>query len=370
MVDMDKAYQDRARPAARLTSRTAKEKGAALIITFIFMVSLTIITSAYLFMVTYGTRNVNAQVNNAKAVYLADAGLNKAVWYLTNTAPDGSTDGSWRTTAYPAVAGANPTDPQQESLGSGVYVMWVETSGSNIMVTARGTVNNIARTVRETVTLTAGVPEAFNYAQFSVDNIDFDDSDGTVTGNIASGDNVDNESGMTITGTVTEDSTVAMPTADLASYAAIATTTVTGNRTFTAGTYSGIWYVSGNATLRDGVTFNGTLIAGGNIVLTNVDNFTSTPTSNYPALVAGGDVRGDNMTEANITGLIFAADDITIDDGEDNTVNGSLISGDDFSIQDGADWSITYDADLASNPPPYFSDGSAGSATGNNWKEI
>lgn len=368
MFEMDKAHQDR--PAADLVSPTVNEKGAVLIITFIFMISLTIVTAAYLFMVTYGTRNVNAQVNNAKAVYLADAGLNKAVWYLTNTAPDGSTNGSWRTTAYPAAAGSNPTDPQQESLGSGTYIMWVETSGSNIRVTARGTVNNIVRTIQETIILTAGVPAAFYYAQFSADDIDYDDSDGIITGNIAAGDNINNESGMTITGTVTEDSTVAMPTVDLASYAAIATTTVTGNRTFNAGTYSGIWYVSGNATIRDDVMFNGTLIAGGNIVLTNADNFTSTPTSNYPALVANTDINGNNMTEANISGLLFAGDDINMDDGEDNTINGSLIAGDKTSMEDGDDWTITYDADLASNPPPYFTGGGVIGATGNNWKEI
>ena len=53
-------------------------KGVALIITFIFMVSLVIIAAAYLFMVSCDTRNVSAQINNDKALYLADAGLNKA----------------------------------------------------------------------------------------------------------------------------------------------------------------------------------------------------------------------------------------------------------------------------------------------------
>lgn len=70
------------------------KKGVALILTFIFMISLVIITGAYVFMVTYGIRNVNAQINNVNAIYLAEAGLNKAIWYLINTAPDGSTDAS------------------------------------------------------------------------------------------------------------------------------------------------------------------------------------------------------------------------------------------------------------------------------------
>lgn len=136
--------------------RSTKRKGIALILTFIFMVALAIITAAYLFMVTYGTRSVNAQINNSTAFYLAEAGINKAVWYLMNTAPDGSTDGSWRTTAYAASPGPNPTDPQEDSLGNGTYTLWVETSGSNILITGRGRMNNIQRTVQQEVELSGG----------------------------------------------------------------------------------------------------------------------------------------------------------------------------------------------------------------------
>ncbi|MBN1870631.1 MAG: pilus assembly PilX N-terminal domain-containing protein [Candidatus Omnitrophica bacterium] len=346
-----------------------REKGIALILTLIFMVSLVIIVAAYLFMVTYDTRNAGAQFNNDKALYLADAGLNKAVWYLTNTAPDGSTDGSWRTTAYPANPGANPTDPQQESLGDGTYTIWVETSGSDIIVTAQGTVGNIVRTVRETMTLASGVPEAFNYVHFSGGKIDFKDSSGTVNGNLAAAVTVDNEGGITINGTITEGSSVPVPSVDLASYAAIAGTTVIGNRTFTSGTYNGIWYVDGRATINDNVTFNGTIIATGNIVLTNTDNFMSNPASNYPALVSGGRITGNKLATSTINGLLFAATSIDIDQGSNNTVNGSLISAGNIGLTKGSGWSITYDSDLADNPPPYFSAGS-GSASGDGWQEI
>lgn len=346
-------------------------RGVVLLLTFIFMISLTIVASSYIFMVTTRVKSESRKsitsVISLKAIYLAEAALNHAVYYLTNTAPDDSTDGSWRTTAYPAAPGAGNTDPQQKSLGSGTYTMWVETSGSDIQVTARGTVAGTERIIREIITLSNAVPAAFDYAQYSDGDIEFNNADGTVTGDIATTGTVDNESGMTITGTITESSMVAAPTVATSSYEAIADTTISGNHTFSAGTYSGIYYVDGKVTINDNVTFNGTIVATGNIVLTNTDNFTSTPTSNYPALVSDATITGSQMGSATINGLVFAATSINLPRGTGNTINGSLLSGGDIDLNRGTSWVITYDSDLASDPPPYFTEGNA---TGANWTEI
>ena len=348
---------------------TADKKGVALVLTFIFMTSLIVVVGAYLFMVSYDTRHAATQGNNVKALYLAESAVNHAVYYLTNTAPDGSIDGSWRTTAYPAAAGSNPTDPQQRSLGDGTYTMWVETSGSDVLVTGRGTVAGINRTIQETITIASGDIEAFDYAQYSGDDIEFNGASGTVTGNIAAVGTVDNEGGMTITGSITESSGVIAPAVDTSEYQAIATTTVSGNYTFSAGTYSGIYYIDGRATINDNVTVNGTIVATDNIVLTNTDNFRANPTGDYPALVSDATITGNRMGTAIINGLVFAAASISLPRGTNNTVNGSLISAGDIDLNSGTGWAITYDADLASDPPPYFSAGTGGT-TGDGWVEL
>jgi hypothetical protein len=126
------------------------EKGVALIFTFIVMATLTLSVMGYLSFVRYSTKNAGIQKSDHQAIYLAEAGLHKAIWYLRNTAPDGSTDGSWRTTGYPADPGAGPTDPQEESLADGTYTMWVEASDDNIQITSRGAMNNAERVVRQT----------------------------------------------------------------------------------------------------------------------------------------------------------------------------------------------------------------------------
>ncbi len=147
---------------------TYGKKGAVLLFTLMVMITLTSVVGAYLGFVQYSTRSTGAQIADSQAIYLAEAGLHKAVWYLLNTAPDSSTDGSWRTTAYPAEAGPDPNDPQQESLGEGTYTIWVEDSASNVKITARGTAGDLSRTIEQTVTVDSGWTEII-YDEFESD---------------------------------------------------------------------------------------------------------------------------------------------------------------------------------------------------------
>ena len=125
------------------------DKGSVLIWTFLFMMTSAALTVAYLSMIRYDTILTNSRSNSAHALYIAEAGLNKAAWYLLNTAPDDSTDGSWRTLAYPAPAGDGPDDPQEESFGGGSYTMWVQNLNGNIQITSSGVYNGNTRTVHQ-----------------------------------------------------------------------------------------------------------------------------------------------------------------------------------------------------------------------------
>jgi hypothetical protein len=324
----------------KLSSPLKNQKGAVLLLTFIIMVSLTTIAIAYVSLVTYNTKNVGGQNNNKKAFYLAMSGLNKAVHYVVNTAPDSSTDGSWRTTAYPAAPGVGNTDPQQENLGEGTYTMWVETP----------------------------IPPAFDYAMYSGNNIDFQKSSSTtITGDIALVGSLKNEKAVTITGTTTESSTVVFPTVDNASYKGIASVgqDISGDKTFTAGTYSGIWYIDGDVIIEDNVTINGTVVATGSIKPQTITvkkkeekdpivDLAVSPTDSYPALVSTGDIDLEEMSDSTITGLVFSGGKIILNDCSNCTFTGSLVASNDIEPQSLNDVTITYDSDITSNPPPYF----------------
>ena len=116
-------------------------KGSVLILTFLFMITAVVLTLAYLSMVRYDTVLVNGRANGRHAFYIAEAGLNKAAWYLLNTAPDNTTNGSWRTSSYPTPPGLGPNDPQQESFGGGSYTIWVQNVAGAIEITSSGVYN-------------------------------------------------------------------------------------------------------------------------------------------------------------------------------------------------------------------------------------
>ncbi|MFH0779397.1 MAG: hypothetical protein V1928_00890 [Parcubacteria group bacterium] len=190
---------------------------------------------------------------------------------------------------------------------------------------------------------------------YSGDNANFSGSTGAITGNITVANNF-NAGSMSVNGTVTQNGTVDMPTVDFDSYKAIADHVINNNYSFAAGnTYEGIWYVKGDATLNSNITFNGTLVATRHITLENKNSITITPTGAYPALLAGDDIHANHLSSSTINGLMFAVHDFEIEYGTNLTINGSLMTGHNMNAKNSSGFNITYDQDLKTTPPPYFS---------------
>jgi cytoskeletal protein CcmA (bactofilin family) len=331
------------------------EKGAVLLLTFVVMVTLCAIAISFLYMISVQTRGSGYDIVSSKALWLAEAGIQQVLYRLKN-------DANYRN---------NPT-AVNGTLGDGTYSVSVSKNGSTYTLTSTGTVNSLNRKVEQTAVSAGAVPEAFNYAQHSGGDIDFKNSTGAITGNISAADEVKNEGGMTINGTITENSSVVNPSVDFTSYSAIADNTVNGNKTFQANrTYSGIWYVDGKATIANNVTINGSIIATGNIVLQNSKGITINPTSPYPALVSAGDINGNKLQNSSINGLVYAGEDITFNQSKNNTFNGTLIADEYISIQNSSNLTIIYNPNIQSNPPPYFSGGGSVTITPQkDWNEV
>jgi hypothetical protein len=92
--------------------RLAK-KGAVLLFTFIIMASITAITVVFLYMISTQTKAMGYDIAGSKALWLAEAGLQKAIWNLMTPAAGGGQGEDW------ATAGTT------ESLGAGSYTMVV-----------------------------------------------------------------------------------------------------------------------------------------------------------------------------------------------------------------------------------------------------
>ena len=90
------------------------EKGATLLFTLMAMIVLASMVVAYLGFVQSSTKSTGAQILDSQAVYLAEAGLQKAIWNLMRIAANGGQGENWTTVGT------------TESLGEGSYTMVVE----------------------------------------------------------------------------------------------------------------------------------------------------------------------------------------------------------------------------------------------------
>ena len=75
------------------------------------MLTLTAIVTGLLYMISIQTKGIGWDIPSSKAVWLAEAGLQKAIWNLKTPAGSGGHGESWTTTGT------------SESLGSGTYTM-------------------------------------------------------------------------------------------------------------------------------------------------------------------------------------------------------------------------------------------------------
>lgn len=354
---------------------TKYEKGAVLLFTLMVMIALTSVVGAYLGFVQSSTRSTGAQIEDSQAIYLADAGVNQAIWYLNNTAPDGSGDYSWRTTAYPAAPGPDPNDPQQESFGNGTFTIWVQDLRSNIQIYARGTVGELSRIIIQTIVTTSRILDRSVHADLA--HLKLSNSSGTINGNVSCFTSVLPDplpAGLTITGDVVQgaDQVKVNPDLILDSYYTIAAAAdqVVANKTFANAMYTGIWYITSQATIGDNARIEGSVICEKSIVFDGkadnvfIDPTLFDPTQNYPALYAGTDITSTDtgapeqrigLQNSTINGLIFAENNITFDYLSNSTFNGTIVSGNNIQMEYGSNISINFNEDIFTPMPPGFS---------------
>jgi hypothetical protein len=185
---------------------------------------------------------------------------------------------------------------------------------------------------------------------------------------------------MTITGTVTDrdDGQDKVNPAitfsvyyDLANDLGQLVATKGGNKTFdsSGSPYTGIWYMTGKATIESNVTINGSIIAKGTIDFKNSGNRNAenviinpkayAPAQNYPALVSGSSITGTDksglgLKDSTITGLILADNNITFGYLSGTTFNGTILAGNNISMENASSFTVNYDADIFTPMPLGF----------------
>ena len=344
---------------------TGNQKGIVLILTFIIMTTLTVITTSFLYMTSIQLKNKGYDVVSQKALWLADAGMQKAFYTLKN-------DTNFQNIPY-AISG---------SLGSGTYSVSTVKNSSTYTFTSTGTVSNLSRQISETAVLTSSALSSAIHSDAA--SIDFDDSSGTVNGNIEAKNHISDYEDMTINGTITEGITQINPALDFNSYKTIAQGQgkyYTSNLTFSSGTYSGVYYTTKKVTIGNNAVINGSIFAEGYIEFANqATNITISPTNNYPAIASQGNISTKasgspkiGLQASIINGLIYAGNNITLDYLKNNvTINGTIIADNNIDIEDGSNFTINYNAGIFTPMPPGFtySGGSVTVIPQKDWNEI
>jgi Tfp pilus assembly protein PilX len=115
------------------------EKGAVLLFTLMVMIGLTSVVGAYLGFVQYSTRSTGAQISDSQAIYLAEAGLQKAVWNILTPVPKGG----W------GKFGAGQSRSEEASFGAGTYSVTASRTGNTYTINSTGTVEGLSRSLQQ-----------------------------------------------------------------------------------------------------------------------------------------------------------------------------------------------------------------------------
>ena len=127
-----------------------------LLLTFLLLTGLSAVVGSLSFLTVTEIKNVSYTANRTRALYIAEAGMQKAMWELSTPVAYGGQGINWR------------TDNFTESFGGGSYTLRISDTGSlgQLIVTSEGTSRGITRILEARYGTKYVLPPPFNYALF------------------------------------------------------------------------------------------------------------------------------------------------------------------------------------------------------------
>lgn len=300
-----------------------KQKGN-LLLTFILLTSISAVILSFIYIIIGRTRDIGYEINRSKSFYIAQAGLNKAIWYLITPTGIGGKGNSWRT------AGST------EGYAGGQYTMIVQDGPSqSIVITSTGEINSVSRTLQEKIS-SSSLPLAFNYALYGNGNVTLR-SNTMVKGDLFANGNIsaplENHptgesyvtSGHTVNGVpgTVPDPIPPMPTLNTSYYdqqIATARTYPSGNQNISDMDLGGATiYVNGNANISGNITGGGSIIAVGT---TSINGATISSNTN---IISNREIHLSSNTNIQSNSVLYSPDEISI--SGNSRISGSVLSG-------------------------------------------
>jgi len=283
-----------------------------ILLTFVMMMAFSMIVFAFITFIGFRIKESGNRVSEIESFYVAEAGLNKAIWYLGTSTGSGGKGLDWRTTGT------------YEAYGWGSFSLIVQTSTvtGEVLIVSTGEVTGIRKTVSQVVA-TGGYPSAFDYAVFNNGSLNLSgnaeiNGDVFVNGNTVfsgsatvangyayhpAGDTVSGHGTYTDGGT--PDPVPSFPSLDTSYYSGQITTAQdqsAGNQTYNNTTVNlggGTVYVNGDINVSGTTTFNGP----GVVVASGAINFSgNTYTSGGVRFISAGtlSISGNQYTQDSL----------------------------------------------------------------------
>jgi uncharacterized membrane protein/cytoskeletal protein CcmA (bactofilin family) len=352
------------------------QKGMALITTLIFIFVLVSFSVALLIMTSNDSKLSTLHRESTSAFYMAETGVDKALWYLNTPTGQGGNGIDWRTTS-PLI---HPSSTASEHYEVTVVTTTPPSSGVAEVITVKsigkvlgeGKYDKGTRIVE--VTLEEGVAPSegavYNYALMTFG----EDSDLTLNGHsITIEGDVHSNGDLTGTGfdpayvdgdiTISGDTNLvgdnvnpqeaqSFPTIDWDYYEDHAAQVYDTDTAYEIGneTLTGIHYFKGDVTIKNDLLVVGTIVVEGSITVSGNPDITLLADANISlVMVASGDITLSGTT--HVEGIIHTESIITLN-GNINVDEGAILAEDGVVHGVGAETKIVYDTDNQDMPVP------------------
>lgn len=287
-------------------------KKSSIALTFILILGISLLLGAFIFLVFGRTTDSGLRQNREKAFYTAEAGINKAIWYLNTPTGLGGKGSSWRV--------ANFSEAFKE--GSYRFSILEETSGI-LSVISTGEMSGVTRTIIQKMHGNS-LPAAFSYAIYNNGSLTLKGASSIMGDLFANGDisiqkasnhpsgDVFTTAGHTVNGTPGEvpDPIPTMPALNTTTYdqkILAAQSQPAGNRILNnTNLGGGITYINGDATI------SGTITGGGTIVVTGKATISSATISKDTTIISNGLMTIQGNSNMDSGAILYSPTQISI----------------------------------------------------------